>query len=254
MRVIIIIIYFLFFFYFFFILDHSVATEKTLSQQGPCRTYRAHDRTRCALVVRPVALWALVVRVVARSDLRAPGFVVETRLLVVVNSILTENSLSRQRFFPPWPNCVTTSNPVATESSLTGPKSCHDTRPLSRCRAKELCRDREILYHDPNRLACPRAVSRHKKPCCDTDQKHQVGQLCRVRTRRCRVRAFPLREPRQSRMPSLRTMSRHRKLCRDTMPGKPCHDREFSVATQTRFWAVACPFSFLALPALTQMQ
>ena len=155
------------------LLDHSVATEKTLSRQGPYRACRVHDRARCALVVRAVALWALVVR----ADLHALGFVMATGLLALVNSIVTENSLSQQRFFPLWLNCVTTSNPVATQSSLSSPKSCRETRPLSRCMAKELYRDSEILCHDLGRLVCPRAMSRHRKPCCDIGQKHQASQL-----------------------------------------------------------------------------
>ena len=67
--------------------------------------------------------------VTTHTGLRAPGSVVVTELPVVASFVATENSLSQQRFSPPWPNCVATSNPVTTSEppAVCGP--CRDTEP-----------------------------------------------------------------------------------------------------------------------------
>ena len=126
-------------------------------------------------------------------------------------------------------------------------------------RPEILCRDRK-LQALLNPVVTRTTVSRHKaslstwgwltlsrhKMLCRDPRPGDTATPCRVCVHRCRVgvparRARPLRAPRLGRVPGLRSMSRHRKLCRDTVPGRPCSDRKFSVATQTQFWAVACP-------------
>ena len=138
--------------------------------------------------------WASAVCFVARAGLRAPSSVMATGLPVLVNSVAIENSLS----------C---------------PKFCHDIRPLSRHMAKELCRDQ-------GHQACLRAVSRHKKPCHDTGQEHQAGQLCGLRlsllgARRAQAGSCARHEDHVATQKTMsqhnakQTLSRQRILCRD---------------------------------------
>ena len=98
----------------------------SLSQHNPCRACRARCVRRSA---RGRACWVLAVCVVAHAGLRALGSVVVTELPVVASFVATENSLSQQRFSPPWPNCVATSNPVTTSEppAVCGP--CRDIEP-----------------------------------------------------------------------------------------------------------------------------
>ena len=67
---------------------------------------------------------------------------------------------------------------------------------------------------------------------CRDPRPRDTATPCRTHLHRCNARvpavhASPLRAPRPSRWPGLRTMSRHRKLCCDIVPGRPYRDEEF---------------------------
>ena len=140
---------------------------------------------------------------------------------------------------------------------VLAPKPCRDTKFLSRNEAKNLCRDRESLYHDPNRPVCLGTLSRHGDPCHDTGPEALSSALAALsRSRPIRTCMPVARTLKSSCAPGLRTLSRHGRPCRNTGVEKPCHDRNFSIAVEDLKCVVALsgppaplvfPFSFLSL-------